>query len=262
MKKSLVIGGIALCAALVSPFSARANLLPANGGLELASQYLSSLSLTTYGFVSAAPGTNSDALLNASNAGWSITSGSIDIVNNSYWQSAEGSYSVDLIGTPGVGSTILGSIAQTVTGLTSGQHYQLSFDFAVNPETMTGEGNDTKILDVSVSNSSLESPAVFTGTVGTRTKTDMQYAVEAVDFVANSTSCTITFAAAMPTGLPAELVNATLPSATNLYCGPVIDNIDLELAEGGNTLTPEPASLGILGAGGLVLLRRKSGRAR
>jgi len=256
MKTSVVVSGVALCAALVGPLSARANLIPLNGGLELASQYLTNPSLTANGFVTGSATTNSDIL-----PGWTITSGSVDAVSSVDWQTAQGSYCVDMIGSPGVGSTCLGAISQTVPGLTIGQKYQLSFDFAIDPVTITGEGVDTKILDVSVSNSDQSSPAVFSAITGTRTVSNMQYSLETVDFTAAATSCAITFAAALPTNLPATLTNNTVPSATNLYCGPVIDNVDLEPI-GGDPQSPEPASLGILGVGGLLLLRRKAGRAR
>src|SRR5579875_2248546 len=58
-------------------------------------------------------------------AGWTVT-GAIDIAKSKYWQSTGTSgYSVDLIGAPG-----LGAIEQTITGLTVGDTYSLSFDVA------------------------------------------------------------------------------------------------------------------------------------
>jgi choice-of-anchor C domain-containing protein len=58
--------------------------------------------------------------------GWSIDSGSIDLINT-YWQQGSGSYSIDLAG------NAPGTISQILT-TTSAAKYDLSFKMAGNPE--------------------------------------------------------------------------------------------------------------------------------
>jgi len=249
MVKTLqVLGGVALAAALIAPHTAQANMI-INGGLESDPALLS-----PYNLIYASPTLNPTAL-----TGWTITGGSIDVVPNSYWQAAEGNFSVDLIGSPkGDGLSVLGSIAQTVSGLTIGQEYTLTFAFSINPENYTMEGDTTKNMDVLITNSD-EPSTPFSGSAGTRTNSNMQWTGETINFTASASSTIITFASELSSNLPAFLTNGTVPSATNLYCGPVIDNVDLEVFSGTPT-TPEPASLSVLGVGSLLLMRRRRTR--
>ncbi len=90
------------------------------------------------------PGTYSGPFqtLNAgSNAlqGWTISSGSIDLINT-LWQHSDGSYSLDLDGNDP------GTISQQVSGLTIGETYTVLFDMASNPATA---GSQFKTLTVS-----------------------------------------------------------------------------------------------------------------
>ncbi len=246
MKTTLsVLATAALCAAIVSPQLAHANLL-VNGGLEVTTAQLAANPGLMYpdGLIHASSSINANAL-----TGWSIGGACIDIVPTAYWQNTQGSYSVDMIGTSGIGI-----ISQTVTGLTPGSAYALTFDFSINPENITNEISSTKFLQITASNTDL-APTLFSGTAGTRTKTNMQYLQETVDFTPNASAVTLTLSALMPTGLPSTF------NTGNVFCGPVIDNLDLEALSGSTppppAPTPEPASLGILGISGLLLLRRK-----
>lgn len=210
--------GTALCMAMINPVaSTRAASLLVNGDLEVTPSQLSTNPALLYpdGLIHASSVINANAL-----TGWTIGAAAIDIVPSTYWQPSTGSDSVDLIGTSGIGS-----ISQTVNGLTAGSHYSLAFDFSVNPEAIDNEGGSTKALQVSVSNTDL-TPTLFTGTVGTRTKNNMQYLHEILNFTTTTTSATLTMAAMMPTGLP----NTFLPNT--VYCGPVIDNLDFEFVSG------------------------------
>jgi choice-of-anchor C domain-containing protein len=230
-----VVGGAALSAAFAIPPTASANMI-VNGSLE------TTLAPDQYNMVSATAAHNANVL-----NGWTITSGSIDVVPKTYWQSTTGSYSVDLVGSPGIGS-----IAQTFA-TTPGQSYQLTFDFAVNPQNITYEVNSTKKLLVSAKalNGPLYAAQLFTGTAGTRTLANLQYTQETMTFTATSNRTTLSFAALMPTGLPAAY------TSTNVFSGPIIDNIEVEILGTSSTPTPEPASLGVLGLGAAALLRRR-----
>src|SRR3954471_1835706 len=107
-------GILASILSLAAVSAAKANIL-VNGGLEAAVSPTMPDNLvytsTTH---------NTSAL-----PGWSITSGAVDVVPNSYFQSSQGSYAVDLVGSPGVGV-----LAQTVTTV-SGNHYRLTFDYSI-----------------------------------------------------------------------------------------------------------------------------------
>ncbi len=245
-KFSLVLAGTVLCASLAAPQFAHANLL-INGGLEVTSGQISAdPSLTPSGGLIYASNVNHSNAL----TGWTIGGASVDIVSTSYWQNTQGNYSVDLVGTPGPGS-----ISQTVTGLTPGTSYLLTFDFAINPENLDNEAGSTKIMQVTATNTDL-APTLFSGTAGSATKLNMDWVHETLAFTANASNVTLTMAALMPTGLP----NTFTPN--NVYCGPVIDNLVLDSIGGGALQAPEPASVSVLGLGTIALLRRRSSRSK
>jgi MYXO-CTERM domain-containing protein len=147
--------------------------------------------------------------------------------------------------------------------LTPGNLYELSFDFTVNPGN-GGHGEESsfmKWLEVDMSNSTIPQ-FYFSGLPsGTQTAVNLEYVRRAIDFTATGTSTTITLQALFPSGLPAFFPDGTPVRADTLYTGPVVDNIDLEdisFPSGGTPApTPEPASLGVLAVGGLMLLRRR-----
>jgi hypothetical protein len=254
MKTTKIFGGIVFAAAVAATVSARANML-VNGGLEVTSDQLAAkpAMLSADGLIHVSPTVNSNAL-----NGWTVTGTSIDVVPNTYWQCTQGAYSVDLIGTTG-----LGAISQKVSGLTPGTTYELSFDFAVNPGYgLHGETTFEKWIEVQATNSSVPVAYFTRKPSGTQTAINLEYVRPAIDFVAMDTTTTITFAALFPSDLPATFADGTPVTANALYTGPVIDNINLEgmpeVTGHGNTApTPEPASLGVLAVGGLMLLRRR-----
>jgi choice-of-anchor C domain-containing protein len=233
-------GGIALLAAFAAPQQTHAAML-INGDLE------TTIAPDNWNMVSATTTQNNNALL-----GWTITGGAIDVVPNSYWRSSTGNYSVDLAGSPGIGG-----ISQTVTTII-GEEYQLLFDFAINPENNTGEGSSIKRLAVRAiaNDGDIDGIQVFSDDKGTRKYWDMQYETKVFLFAATSTRTTIAFNAMMPLGLPGSF------TPLNVYSGPVIDNVELDLAPGTDTppppSIPEPASLAVLGLGAVALLRRRT----
>jgi hypothetical protein len=239
-----MLAAAALIVAASGSRRASANLLT-NGGLELSAP---AVTAPNEFLIVQTPTTDSTTL-----PGWTI-SGAVDVVPASYWQNTEGNDSVDMIG-----STGLGSLSQTVTGLAPGATYGISFDVAVNPSLYQGEGITTKQLQLTVTNpaSSILAMRLYQGTAGTATRNDMQYITESLTFVATSSSETLNFAALTPTDLPAGLNGATVA------CGSVIDNVDMEFISGTvpTNVAPEPASLGLLAAGSLLLRRRKTARS-
>jgi len=233
-----MLGAALVSLAAVS--SARANLL-VNGGLEKAA----TADVNPYNLIYLKPG--STAL-----PGWTITSGTVDLVPGTpsedvYWLNTEGDFSVDLVGTPGVGG-----ISQRVS-TTAGTTYTLTFDFSVNPEVGPfDETSLTKTLLVQAiaGNGTVLLNRTVSDTAGTRTNDDMQWRSISYVFTAIGPLVTVKFSAAAPTDLPAGV------TASKIFCGPVIDNVDLEVGGGGQQL-PEPTSLAMLGAGAAALLRRR-----
>lgn len=154
--------------------------------------------------------------------GWTVTNGSVDYIN-SYWQPAQGSYSLDMSGNGP------GTISQTLNGLTSGQSYKVSFDLAGNPDG----GQGTKQLTVAA----VGSQNYFFTVTGSDSKTSMGWALES--FV---------FTAAGPTALLSFASDVSSPY------GPALDNVSI-------SETPLPATWimllgGLLGFGGLAWRRR------
>ncbi len=228
--KSRNVWAMGLLLALAS--SARANLL-INGSLETTAK------LNSHGRVLLSSTSPANTL-----PGWALTQGTVDLLPSSYWQPSNGRFSVDLIGTPG-----LGGISQTVTGLTIGTDYELTFDFAINPDQR--EKSSGKIMQVQAVGSAVLVTQTYQRTKNGESKSHMHYTHESIQFTADSTSVTITFSALPPLNLPGGLL------ASRSVVGPVLDNVDLEAAGGGGPQSPEPASLGVLGLGGLLLLRRR-----
>jgi len=205
--------------------------------------------------------------------GWTVLDTSIDVYGQftGTWQSPPGgTYGLDLMGTNGnnTGSTVpqYGGVSQTVTGLTPGQTYQLSFQHSVNssadpnaqnpvgglPDYEKSRTLDIAILDASDNPVSGLSPT-GTGTVvadghvqytlltGTRTPNNMEWLGDAVTFAAPTSSLTIQFSTA-------QFSDPTLSLDRS---GPALGVVSL-------IAVPEPASLGIIAlASSLLLMRRR-----
>jgi hypothetical protein len=257
MRNSYAVGAsLVLLAGLAS--SARANLL-VNGDLEPAA----TAKVNRYNLIYLSTGSSKLP-------GWKITSGTVDLVpgaatGNPYWANTSGAYSLDLVGTPGVGS-----ISQTVSGkdgtgqykIANGNQYILTFDLAPNPESGPwNESGWTKHLLVEAfdSKGKLLGQKTYDVPAGGANE-DMQWlhvsGDDAFIFTAKGNSAKIKLTAVFEpeAGFPAAA------KARNIYCGPVLDNLVLELR--GGTPIPEPASLGLLGAGAAaLLLRRRRGTA-
>lgn len=157
--------------------------------------------------------------------GWTVSSGSIDYIGG-YWTAQDGSRSIDLAGDS------IGSISQTITGLTPGQMYTVNFWASKNPDG----GLPTRTGTVS-----------FGGTVlpfsysSSNDRTTMNWMLYSYDFLATGSSTTLTFAA---------------DASAGCCYGPALDNVSLVAA------VPEPSTWAMmlvgLGALGYGLRRRRT----
>lgn len=153
--------------------------------------------------------------------GWAV-SGSIDWIGN-LWTHADGNRSLDMTG------FTAGSISQTVTGLTIGAQYDISFALAgnINPEIKT--------LAVSMGNEAAE----FTFDTTGKTFQNMGWVMESFRFTADGTSEALTFT-----------------SKNTRFWGPALDNVSISQV----APVPVPAALWMLGGAiaGLAAIRRKA----
>lgn len=154
--------------------------------------------------------------------GWTIGTGSVDIVNGNY--GAVSGNSIDMLGTPGPG--FLSQYLLTIVG----QMYVLKFDMSSN----RGGNNDAagKALTVSALGSTASqtfsalTPGVFQ---------------QSYSFVANNTSTLLSFS-----------------NGTGGYSGPVLDNVSVTAVPEPETYALMLAGLGLMGA---IARRRKAKQA-
>ena len=233
---------VALCASLlglVLASSARANIL-VNGALDK-----DATPLNQYNLVVLTTAQNNTAL-----TGWTITSGSVDIVPNSYWQASDGGYSVDLTGTPGIGA-----IAQTVATIAATQ-YTLTLDLAANPEPgpLLEAGTTKRLLveALAANGTTVLASTEYDVTKGAHTLQSMGWATNTFIFTATGATSTIRLSAVAPLNIPNGATSSTV------FCGPAIDNLNLFPT---GSPAPEPTSLCLLGvSASALLLRRRRGR--
>jgi choice-of-anchor C domain-containing protein len=142
--------------------------------------------------------------------GWTVDSGTLDYIG-SYWAASNGGRSLDMSGSSA------GQISQTITGLTDGQEYKVTFDLAGNPDGAPA----SKDLKVSADG--------FTGmysfnTTGhsTGSAVAMGWSTQTFFFTASGTSAVLAFLSLTPGSFGAALDNVTiaatpLPGAILLF---------------------------------------------
>jgi len=135
---------------------------------------------------------------------------------------------VDLNGSPGAGG-IKQTFSTSIGGI-----YEVTFNFAGNPQGNAGGADPVKDLQVNIDSGGIVSNFFSFDTTG-KTKADLGWIAKSFTFAAGSTSSTI------------ELFSLELGSSA---WGPTIDNVAVNLV-------PEPSSLGLLLLGGSLLLRRR-----
>ena len=131
--------------------------------------------------------------------GWTVSSGTVDWVDSSYWQAAAGTKSVDLDG------NAQGALTSDAFATVSGGTYFVSFALSGNPDANLG----LKTVGVSATGSS-SAPADYSFDTSTMNNNhaNMMYRTEGYTFVATGTTAALTFA-----------------SQTTGAWGPVIDNV-------------------------------------
>ena len=151
--------------------------------------------------------------------GWTITGGGVDWIRT-YWQAADGSFSLDL------NNLSPGGVEQTVA-TTPGKIYQIVFALAANPN---GDPPAVKTMHVLVNGAATNFQFDKTG----HTFASMGWQDQSLQFTAATASTTIDFESTT-TGTPAA--NA-------------LDNARL-------FEVPEPGAIGIVGLAATMTLRRR-----
>lgn len=166
--------------------------------------------------------------------GWTVINGPIDYVAN-FWQASDGSRSLDLAGSPG-----LGGVSQTFSA-NPGTNYLVQFDLSGNPGASAFNG-PLKTLDVTVAGQrfSFSYDVLAMG----NTLNNMKWQRKQFSFVATSTSTTLSLFNTMAIG---AIGNG----------GPALDNVSVEAVA-----VPTPALLPGLVGMGLAALRRKRQQER
>jgi choice-of-anchor C domain-containing protein len=199
--------------------------LVAGAALMLGAQSAYAVTITNGSFETPIVGGNYNTLPNgdASLTGWEIGGTSIDHIG-SYWNAADGSQSVDLNGSD------LGSISQTISGLTNGQQYTVSFNIAATP------GYGTQTVDVSFGSTSQSYSLTDTGSLSS-----MNWAVRTIVFVADATGTAL-------------LKFAGTSNGGNNAAGMALDNVTI-------AATPIPGAILLFGSAlsglGFLGYRRK-----
>lgn len=183
-----------------------------NGGFELGAPVTGGTDFLTTGDVTSLPG-------------WTVLSSGVDLTDNSVWNAASGSRSVEL---SGIGS---GGVSQRVGGFVVGDKYRIRFSLSANPLAANGNYRTT----VSATGGGAQA---FTYTkTSMNSSTNMLY--QTFEYIWTATRATSNF---------------QFRSQGSSALGPVLDNVSI-------SLVPEPSSWMMLIAGfgmtGFAMRRRR-----
>ena len=168
IQRCLSVGAVAaLGAYAAAPALAAPTIL--NGGFEI-----NASSIPVGGFTTVFA-TNSTTI-----ADWTVTQGSVDWVGT-YWQAEQGIASIDLSGDGE------GKITQTITGLTKGDEYEISFWLAGNPDGAPSDKTGT--IKVTANGTAFK----FAYPVTDQTHSDMDWIPETLDFTATGKTTLLQF---------------------------------------------------------------------
>lgn len=170
--------------------------------------------------------------------GWVVGGASVDYISG-YWTPSQGRRSVDVNGYD------TGSISQTLTGLTVGNTYKITFDLAGNPDS----GPTIKTLQVTASVDSNN----YTFDISGKDRVNMGWTPELFSFVANASTALLSFSSTVTSG-----GGFGYPAAF----GPALDNVAILDNSNAAAATPLPASwsmmlIGFAAFGGLGVYRRR-----
>jgi choice-of-anchor C domain-containing protein len=174
--------------------------------------------------------------------GWTVGSGSIDVVKNNVWSASHGIYSLDMNGTLPSGLPDPGSISTTF-GTIVGATYQLQFDISgylgytntTNPKVMEVAIKSVNLLDEVAEISKANHLFVATNNANTLPLA-LSWDTRTVSFTATETRTRLTFTSKNTTNQSAML----------------LDNVRVELVS-----VPEPSAALLLGAASFVMIARR-----
>lgn len=144
--------------------------------------------------------------------GWTVTSGSVDVIGTFWTNETSSTNSLDMNGTPSNCGSVsgtsqaAGTISQTFS-TTLDATYVVQFYLAGNVDNSP----TTKILDVNATNATTSTTGVYHFTDSGYTTTSMGWTQESYTFVATGSTSTLTFASGLIT--------------TGTYGGAAIDNV-------------------------------------
>lgn len=165
--------------------------------------------------------------------GWTVANGSVDLIRT-YWVPSVGSQSVDM-----AGLYANGTIKQTITGLTFGQTYHLTFDMAGNPDD-NNRGNILKTLNATFG----ATTSTFTFDTTGKGLSNMGWLPKSAYFVAN--------------GSTMDLIFTDLSTPSGTAWGSALDNVSLVAVPETSTVVAGALLLLPFGASTLRILRKRT----
>jgi hypothetical protein len=155
--------------------------------------------------------------------GWKVLGAGVNYVNNTIWNAAQGSRSIELLGNNG-------GIGQRVFGFITGKTYTLKYAVSADP-TNTATSAVDLYHTVSVTGG-LASTTPYTFVPAVNTATNMLYSIQEYTFVASNTFQDLQFRA----------------SGRNRGFGPVIDSISITAIPEASTWAMLVLGFGLVGA--------------